>query len=80
VQDHILMHYRIGLMDAYDSDDARPRSPLFELLLECILTPSRDLAYMEGAAPINTICVQLLHQIMSPQLPAAFSSIHTSTT
>jgi hypothetical protein len=50
------------------------------MLLECILTPSRDLAYMEGAAPINTICVQLLHQIMSPQLLAAFSSIHTSIT
>jgi hypothetical protein len=30
-------------------------------LLECILTPSRDLAYLEGAAPINPICVQLLH-------------------
>jgi len=29
--------------------------------LECILTPSRDLAYMEGAAPINPTCVQLLH-------------------
>jgi hypothetical protein len=30
VQDHILMHYQIGLMDAYDSNDARPRSPLLE--------------------------------------------------
>jgi hypothetical protein len=28
----------------------------------CILTPSRDLAYIEAAAPINPICVQLLHQ------------------
>jgi hypothetical protein len=27
----------------------------------CILTPSRDLAYIEGAAPINPISVQLLH-------------------
>jgi hypothetical protein len=34
------------------------------LMLECILTPSRDLAYMEGAAPINPTCVQLLHQLM----------------
>jgi hypothetical protein len=30
---------------------------------------------MEGAGPINPTCVQLLHQIMSPQLPAASSSI-----
>jgi hypothetical protein len=35
-----------------------------ELVLECILTPSRDLAYMEGAAPINPTCVQLLHQLV----------------
>jgi hypothetical protein len=27
----------------------------------CILTPSRDLACIEAAAPINPICVQLLH-------------------
>jgi hypothetical protein len=31
----------------------------------CILTPSRDLAYIEAAAPINPICVQLLHQLPS---------------
>jgi hypothetical protein len=30
-------------------------------VLECILTPSRDLTYIEGAAPINPTCVQLLH-------------------
>jgi len=33
------------------------------MLLECILTPSRDLAYIEAAAPINPTCVQLLHHI-----------------
>jgi hypothetical protein len=34
-------------------------------MLECILTPSHDLAYIEGAAPINPICVQLLHQYIT---------------
>jgi ankyrin repeat protein len=31
-------------------------------VLECILTISRDLAYIGAAAPINPTCVQLLHQ------------------
>jgi hypothetical protein len=30
-------------------------------MLECILTLSRDLAYIGAAAPINPTCVQLLH-------------------
>jgi hypothetical protein len=41
---------------------------MFDLLLECILTPSRDLAYMEGAAPINPTCVQLLHHLFPREL------------
>jgi hypothetical protein len=44
-----------------------------ENLLECILTPSCDLAYIRAAAPINPTCVQLLHQnytsICRPSFP-----------
>jgi hypothetical protein len=34
-----------------------------DVLLEYILTLSRDLAYIGAAAPINPTCVQLLHQL-----------------
>jgi hypothetical protein len=36
-------------------------------MLEYALSLARDLAYIAGlVAPINTICVQLLHQVMAP--------------
>ena len=38
-------------------------------VLEYALSLARDLAYIAGlVAPINTICVQLLHQVMTPML------------
>jgi hypothetical protein len=38
-------------------------------MLEYALSLARDLVYIAGlVAPINTICVQLLYQVMTPML------------
>jgi hypothetical protein len=47
-------------------------------MLECILTPSRDLAYVGTAAPINPTCVQLLHQFKSQMLTALSTLLRRS--